>query len=193
MNLGAEVRKILAKRMAIIPKCAKTAVMLSSGVDSASVMFALLHAGHRPLAVSFRMEGRMSQDFSAARQRAKAFDLEFVDVVLPTDLDVLLDDLRILIVEHRLRSKVHIECSWPFLYAIKKAADRGAKFVVTGHGVDGHFGMSKRAGIHGKHSAVALEAIREETMSKPNYIQADTLREIGEKNGVKVLIPYKCD
>ena len=56
------------------------AVLLSAGVDSSSVLFALLEAGKRVTAYSFCLDDRTSTDVKYAQITAKEFGVPFVHI-----------------------------------------------------------------------------------------------------------------
>ena len=69
------------------------AVLLSAGVDSSSVLFALLEAGKRVTAYSFCLDDRTSTDVKYAQITAKEFGVPFVQIPLPTSIDVLREEI----------------------------------------------------------------------------------------------------
>ena len=74
-------------------KSDRVAVLLSSGIDSASVLFSLMETGKKVTAYSFRRNDRYSTDFIGARNIAKTFGVEFKEILLPTDLETIKKDV----------------------------------------------------------------------------------------------------
>src|SRR5688572_10811276 len=110
-----DVRAVLLAELGRI-KAEDVAVLLSGGIDSASVMFALIELGKRVTAYSFMMDGHMSQDFQLARRNARAFGVAFVPVFLPRDLATLKRDLYELTRTGVVSKKTDYECGWPMLH-----------------------------------------------------------------------------
>jgi asparagine synthetase B (glutamine-hydrolysing) len=122
------------------------AVLLSAGVDSSSVLFALLEAGKRVTAYSFCLDDRTSTDVKYAQITAKEFGVPFVQIPLPTSTDVLREDL-VDLVRFGAKKKTDFECGWPMLYAYKAITERD---IFSGMGADGHFCISKKGMMHYK-------------------------------------------
>jgi|6_EtaG_2_1085325.scaffolds.fasta_scaffold02497_5 asparagine synthetase B (glutamine-hydrolysing) len=163
------------------------ALALSGGIDSLSVMFTLLRLGRSVTAYSFRLDAVQSSDFSEARTWAARFDVKFVPIVLPVQVSRLKDDIRELVDQYGLRRKTDIECAWAFLYLIPAVTE---SVLVTGSASDGHFGISKKAMIHFRHSAKQLDDFRRMTFGNPNYAQQQTVSAIGKESGVDLKVPY---
>lgn len=122
-------------------------VMLSGGVDSASVLFALLEMGEKPVVYSCTLDNYESRDFRTARKIAEEFDLKFVPVLIPTDLKVIERNIRRNIRDMGLRNKVEIEALGAFRQCIDKAK---VKTIVSGLAGGYFFGLTKEANIHYK-------------------------------------------
>lgn len=179
------VANVLMEELANTPQ--NVALSLSGGIDSLSVMFSLLRLGRTVTAYSFRLDSVQSSDFSEARTWAARFDVKFVPVVLPVQVSQLKADIKVLIEQYGLRRKTDIECAWAFLYLIPAVTE---SVLVTGSASDGHFGISKKAMIHFRHSAKQLDDYRRMTFANPNYAQQQTLASIGKALGVDIKVPY---
>ena len=140
------------------------AVLLSAGIDSASVLFSLLEAGKSVTAYSFCLEGRVSKDVRYAEITAKEFGVPFVRINLPTDIKVLREDL-IDLVRFGARKKTDFECGWPMLYAYQAIKERE---IFSGMGADGHFCISKKGMMHFKNR---IDEFRDTLFSNPSYGQ----------------------
>ena len=158
------VANVLMEELANTPQ--NVALSLSGGIDSLSVMFSLLRLGRTVTAYSFRLDSVQSSDFSEARTWAARFDVKFVPVVLPVQVSQLKADIKVLVEQYGLRRKTDIECAWAFLYLIPAVTE---SVLVTGSASDGHFGISKKAMIHFRHSAKQLDDYRRMTFANPNY------------------------
>jgi|TARA_E500000318_G_C3511529_1_gene192524 asparagine synthetase B (glutamine-hydrolysing) len=117
----------------------KVAVLLSGGVDSISVGLAAHNVGRIVHAYSFKLDNKSSSDYDKAEDVAQKMGWEFTGIEVPTNN--LVDDWKRL---HKLgcKKKTHFECVYPFLYVYPKINE---KYVLTGWGADGYFGVSKKA------------------------------------------------
>ena len=163
--------------MAALPK--RVIVATSGDVDSSALVVACMEAGRDVTVTSFRLDGRPSSDFVAARHLAHVFGLKFLDVVL-------------LIRRHGARKKTAVECLWPFLYVMRTMAaslDLGSTLVV-GSGADGHFALSKRAMIHFRSTVASFQAFRSAYFANDDPAQRKSLARLGTAFGVDVCAPY---
>lgn len=115
------------------------AVLLSGGVDSASVAIAAQDAGKKINAYSFHLANTPSYDFDMAQKLSEEREWNFTPIVVPTDR--LAEDWERL-VKHGCRKKTHFETVFPFLYVYEQISE---KYILTGWGADGYFGVSKKA------------------------------------------------
>lgn len=121
------------------------AICLSAGVDSQSILFALLEANKNVVAYSFTLEDRESTDFKMARYVCELFEVPFVPVLLPVDVQQLKSDVLLLHDKYKCRHKTEYECTWPFLYLYKLIRE---PVLAHGIGSDGHFCLSKKGMMH---------------------------------------------
>ena len=180
-----DVRRVLLEQAASIPY-PDVAVLLSGGIDSASCMFALLEVGKNPFAYSFVLQGNLSTDFSLARRNARAFNIPFTPIILPSDIEQLKLDVRKLNTLGA-RSKTDYECSWPMLYAypaIKQTA------IFSGLGADGHFCISKKGMIHYRNR---IDEFRNNLYGNERYAQVFMHKNLARLHRKESYIPYLCD
>lgn len=117
----------------------KVAVLLSGGVDSLSVALAAHDVGKKVHPYTFYLDGEESYDAKTAREFSDSMGWNCKTIVVPkTNLE---DDWHRL-VKHRCRKKTHFETVFPFLYVYPEINE---KYVLTGWGADGYFGVSKKA------------------------------------------------
>lgn len=189
MSLATLLRETL---IAVVDECPdeRPALMLSGGVDSHSILYALLSCGRKPIAYSFTLEDRESSDFTAARDLARHWSVPFRAVVLPTDRDSLLRDIGKLFA-HGAETKAQIECGWAFFRTIEAIAQDGrSTHVLRGIGVDSLFGMSKKAMIHFRHSVAGMDRYRAAAFSNPDTGQRRMVSRYARTWGLRVLDPY---
>ena len=139
----------------------EVAILLSGGVDSLSCLFASADLGKSIHAYSFRLDTHTSYDFEKAKEVAQQFGWKFTGVVIPTEN--LIEDF------HRLvnldcKKKTHFECCYPFLYVYPEIKE---KYVLSGWGADGFYGISKKALINYKHTQELFDEFRD------NYFKPD--------------------
>jgi Asparagine synthase len=115
----------------------KTAALaLSGGIDSLTLLFAMLETGRRPRCYTFYVEGIISNDLQASRAVAKHFDLELIECMIPCDLDLVMNDVRLLVSRAHVVKKTVIQCMHPWLYICPKMQEYGDKSIITGLGAD---------------------------------------------------------
>lgn len=120
-------REWFVRRAAELDPERQADVLLSGGVDSTTVLFAMLESGRRPRCVTFHVEGIESEDLRAARAITHTFSLEHLVVPVPVDLDTLIRDVGIVIglidwsTTDKIRKTV-VQCCHPFLYVYPKLA-----------------------------------------------------------------------
>ncbi len=160
------------------------AVSLSSGIDSASVLFALLECGKNVTVYSFTLEDRESRDFKEARSIAEKLNLSFIPVLLPTDIQTLKEDCITLHKKYGCVKKTDYICTWPYLYltpAVKQPV------LATGMAADGHFVISKKGMIHYRNM---VEEFRQQYFSNPSRCQLPCRTLLAREYGVELFEPY---
>ena len=159
------------------------AVLLSSGVDSHSVLFALLELKVPVTCYSFTLEDRESRDFKYAQETCRILDVPFVPVQLNTSLDHL-KKFCLYGVKAGARSKTDFECLWPMLVAMKKMSE---KYVISATSADSHFALSKKANMHYKDK---VDYYRTVVFKKPNTGQRILLKSEAAKLDKVYFTPY---
>jgi asparagine synthetase B (glutamine-hydrolysing) len=157
------MKNILMNEISKIPD-EEVALLLSGGIDSNSLMFALLEAGKKVKAYTFVLEDKMSRDYIHAEKNAYKFGVEFNFIDLPTNQETLMADIHNL-VYMGARTKTDFECGWPMIYAYQQIKE---KTIVSGMGADGHFCLTKKGMIHYRDK---MDEFRSIQFSKPNYCQ----------------------
>ena len=135
-----ELRSIFIEEVSKI-KEERVGLLLSGGVGSSALLFALLAIKKKVTAYCFTLEGKVSSDFSRAGQTARIFGIDFVPVFLPTDLEQLKRDMLFLVSTGVVRKKTDFECGWPMLYAYASIRENA---IISGMGDDCHFCISKK-------------------------------------------------
>lgn len=187
MNKQPNVRGALLDELDFLKYSNKpVGVLLSSGVDSNSVLFACLELGLNVTAYSFTLDTHESRDFKYARRTSEALGVPFVPVLLPTTPEHLKKYMKYA-VEIGCRSKTDFECSWPMLYAMRRMARAGIGHVLSATAADSHFALSKKANMHYKDK---VDLYRTIVFSKRNTGQKLILRRVATSLGMAYMTPF---
>jgi asparagine synthetase B (glutamine-hydrolysing) len=186
MKVKPDVRSILLGELGRI-EGESVGLLLSGGIDSASILFALQELGKRVTAYSFMLDNHMSTDFALARRNAKAFGVRFVPVFLPRDLPALKRDLYELARTKRVEKKTDFECGWPMLHVYAAVEE---DVVASGMGADGHFCISKKGMIHYRDR---IDEFRLGLYRSPGYAQRPLHEWLAAKHGKTIALPYLSD
>lgn len=184
------IRKILTKKLAPLPS--PLPIATSQGMDSSSLVLAALDAGKQPLIFSFTLDDRESSDFKGAKRLAKHFGLEFIPILLPTNVDTICDDVVLLIRTHGARIKTAVECLWPYLYVLRSLQSRNLKVLATGNAADGHFALSKKAVVRYevRKSKTQFQLFRHHFFRNPESAQIGFLHRIFAKAQIDIHTPW---
>lgn len=161
----------------------KVAVLLSAGIDSASVLFSLQEIGRYVKAYSFHLDGVYSRDFIRAKSIANRFGVEFEEIILPKDVATLKTDV-IRMAKLGCRKKTEFECLFPMLYAFEQIAE---PIIASGIPADGYFCLSKSGMMHHKNN---LDAFRNSYFSNPNAGQRKLRLRLAKVYKKKLFDPY---
>lgn len=121
-------------------------LLLSGGVDSATVLAAMLSMGKRPECFTFRFGQYDSEDVRVAASMCRHFGLPHHVVTVPRDDEAMERDIREMIRIIGCRPlKTHIQCGIPFMYLARAVAAAGASRAVTALTADDCVGSGKEA------------------------------------------------
>ena len=140
----AYYRQLLLARAKELDHDGKSAVALSGGVDSATVLFALLEIGSRPKCYTFYVKGYESPDLISARSLTKHFGVDLVEVEIPSDADSIYADILHGFGYSQYLKKTIVQTMVPWKY-ICPAVD-GPR-IITGLGQDLFYGLSRDASV----------------------------------------------
>lgn len=196
MSKALAISKVIRRTLVNTFKNSKTErpfVFLSGGADSNTLLFAALAAGKQPVALSFHMEGIVSRDFRQAKATAAIFNVPFIEVVLPTDVQKLKKDCTLLAKKYGCRGKSDFECVWPMYHAFQAVAKYAKKHkishptVFTGHAADIYYVLSKKGNMHYKDRP---DDYRNERFVDPKLSQRHVLPLISADLGISNEIPW---
>ena len=166
------------------------AVATSGGISSAALLASAVAVNKRPRVISFTFDDFDSTDFILAKAMAHYFNVAFHPVFLPSAENRIIDLVSTLIHRYKLRKKARIECSFPFLYVAKTCKSLGITTLVTGLCDDGHFGLSKKAMIHYKHTQEKFDQFRHDYFSDPDAAGRKGIQKICQDFDVTIFNPY---
>lgn len=159
-------------------------VLLSSGLDSQSILYSCLELKKSITVVSFRIDGVYSTDFRCAKKLADMNNLEFIEVVLPTDISQLSKDILYMANVLGCKKKTDFECIFPFLYVYKRLS---GKALISGMGADVWYLLSKSAMINHRSNP---DAFREKNYARPDFAQRCYHSDLCKRHEASHLMPF---
>ena len=159
------------------------AVLLSSGVDSHSALFALMELKVPVTCYSFTLDNHESRDFKYARATCETLGVPFVPVYLNTSVEHL-KKFCLYAVKAGARSKTDFECMWPMMVAFRKIKEN---FIISATSADSHFALSKKANMHYKDR---VDYYRMVVFKKPNTGQRILLKSEAARMGKVYFTPF---
>ena len=163
-------------------------VSTSGGIDSSALVVAGLQAGVKVDISSFTLDDRESSDFKSARRLARYFDLEFQPIYLPTNPDLICDEVIRYMRHYQVRRKADIECVYPVAIQMPQLT-KGA-YYMTGLWADGHFCLSKKGMIHYKSTKELYQRFRYEYFFINPHHQRAVFKNMADDHGLYYHEPY---
>lgn len=154
----------------------KSALALSGGKDSHTILFAMLELGVTPVAYSLHVEGNISTDFKVARDTCNKLGVEFNEVIIPKKIDINI--LTRLIVEYDRVNKVDVEVYYPILYLLDAVKER---MLLVGITAGVMVPLSKKACIHFKNNPTKLNEWREKdwkNVTRKDFLDLNSFSDI---------------
>lgn len=124
MSGPEQARLLFQARYLQIDPDGSAEILLSGGVDSATVLFAALSLGFKPRCHTFFLADYVSKDLLVARSIAKLFHVELNEIPIPVDLSTFERDVRHIIremIDWRYHDDVRatlVQTMHPFLYVL---------------------------------------------------------------------------
>lgn len=137
---GKSFRKLLTKvvsDLTEVTKNDKSAIFLSGGADSASILLILAELGVKPECITYSIDGKMSGDAKKAQKLAAFYDLPFHIVQMPMDPDTVtrgIDEMLLKYPAIDMGRRPNIEVLFIMQEMFRFAALIGAKSVYSGIG-----------------------------------------------------------
>ena len=161
------------------------AVLLSGGVDSLSLAFAADRLGKKVHAYNFHLEDDVSYDTRTANIVSSKFKWEITNVAVP--VNNLIEDFYKLSKQYLCKKKTQYECTYPFLYVYPEIKQ---KYILSGIGADGWYGLSKKCMIHFKEPKELFDKYRIDSFKSENYAGLNQQLMLAKENNKILLNPY---
>lgn len=208
MSTAAKIASTIRQRvrMHVRNHCRmRVALALSGGVDSCSILAAMLECDMEPVIVSYTPETHESTDFQMARATARRFGLRFVPAIVDMSAAALEGYARE-VIDAGYRQKVQVECLSPLITIHRVAKVAGAQVIFTGDQADGFFALSKWASHNADRAAGIPRGERTNVQQDTTPDRIDHLRrrywqmdkscskgveELGARAGLEVVVPYR--
>ncbi len=182
-----DLRSVLLDELLFVKDSGESCgILLSSGVDSNSVLFACLELKIPTEIYSFTLKDHESRDFKYARETARILGIRFRPVILPTSLEHL-QKYMLYALSLGCRSKPDFECFWPMMCGMRKIAKDGHRFALSATSADSHFALSKKANMHYKDK---VDYYRTLVFKKRNTGQKLLLKSEASRLGIQYFTPY---
>jgi len=203
-GVARQLRECLAKETSQ-RNGGRIGIALSGGVDSCSVLGALLDNGIVPVVVSYRPDTHDTIDHQYAEQTSEACGLTFVSAVVPMDVHSLKHDAQVL-TKRGYKTKLQVECLAPMLGVLRAADRAGVSILYTGDQADGYYinnnwmarNYDRAHGVPGPQRKPVSEDRDSQRIDELRRIYweedrscSQALVALGKEIGVQVRVPYR--
>ena len=182
------IREVLQDILRPLPN--KICIATSGGIDSSALVLSALDIGKEVQIISFTFKDWDSHDFKSALKLSTKFDVRFVPVYLPYEINEIVETVKYLIKIVGCKKKTAIECLFPFYYLIKVMKRHKFETLVTGIAADGHFGLSKKAMIHYSKDDQKFKKLRQDYFSNLESAGTKRLIKLCQLNKINISNPY---
>lgn len=174
----------------------KIGVALSSGIDSAHLLFSLLSLGYDVTGFSFHREGIRSTDYTLSKKNCETLGIPFVEVVVPNNIEI--DRLIHIMKDHQLKNKAAVECTYTMDFVWSEMQKNGIDVAFSGVGQDNHFGTTKKASIHFSATLELCQEFRKMSFDHFDYDstgtwgvgkQGQTWIDLAKEKGIDLIAP----
>lgn len=171
-----------------IPSSRPLALAFSGGTDSLCILWVCLEIGVIPRLYTYYLKGINSEDLNCARRIKRKYDLDLVEISIPSDVETLKTDVENIILAG-VQGKVNIQCMHGHYYLAKFVRE---KVILNGSGVDGLYGSYKSAAIIGKKDHSKFQRMRLKYLQNPNSDAMRYQNVCYSNYGIQIIFPY-CD
>lgn len=163
----------------------KVAVLLSAGIDSHAVLFALLELGKEVACYTFTMDFRVSKEVVVASQTCKTLGLPHTVIRLPSAMPVVRSACVRMAAELRSQRPVEFICVYAMLNTIPQVAEAD---ICTGSAAEGLFGTSRHHTLACARDTDPdqLDGIRALYFLRKNFNQLETVDQIAAWHGKRM-------
>lgn len=127
-------RELFLKSIESFKGTEKLYLSLSGGIDSAIIFFSLIEKKIDFKCFTFRTENYISNDFKSSKRLCELFNIEFIPIILKTDIDSLYKGAEDVVRITSKRKKTIIECCYPYLTVCKVIPQQST--ILTGLSAD---------------------------------------------------------
>ncbi len=203
-DVAKQLRACLARETSVSPGLT-IGIALSGGVDSCSVLAALLDNGVSPHVISYTPSTHESTDYRYAKQTAARLSLPFHRAVANMEGVRLEYNARVL-TKRGYKTKLEVECLSPMLEVLRVAWEMDIEFLFTGDQADGYYinnnwmarNYDRARGIPGylrKPVSDDKDTARIDDLRRIYYEEdrscSGALQVLGKEMGIEVRVPYR--
>jgi asparagine synthetase B (glutamine-hydrolysing) len=167
------------------------ALSLSGGIDSTTLLFALLELGYAPHCYTFRLGDSDSPDSAAARSITTTLGVPWTCIDIPRTTAALVTDIRRVMSITGSARKVFVQCPHPYLYVAPAIARDGFTQCLVGTSADNLWGTSKELMMDARvEDATDVRLLREQDATNVVTTSANTAL-VAQHFGVTLSDPYR--
>lgn len=164
-------------------------ILLSGGIDSSLVLFALLELGVKPNAYTFVVDGYESKDVDTSIKMAEFFDINLNIIKVNSDVAQLEKDTVEIINKFKTGRQITVQCMHPLIYTIPQVKE---KVLFNGLNADGLYGASRTCAVEGKDNQERFNELRWEYMFGKD-LSDFYIKDYIESFGIKSIDPYRSE
>lgn len=169
---------------------AEKPLLLSGGVDSATILAAQLSLGVKPDCYTFYLQPARSNDSNVSSKMASVYGFRHRTIEMPRDDEKLIADVRAIIAQIGNSFKTHVQCSHPFLYLAPAVAADGHDAALMGMGAGSLWGDNKEAAFErGRSGDEGFREFRKMCHKHPENSEVSCAK-VAANLGVKLSDPY---
>jgi asparagine synthetase B (glutamine-hydrolysing) len=187
MTLATDFRETFIRA---VGQFAEHPLLLSGGVDSATILAAQLHLGSKPDCYSFRFGDYPSEDNLVARQMAVAFGLRYVEVAVRRTSGAMIADAKEAIALGGSYLKTHVQVGIPFLYLCRALKSDGVDAALFGMAADDLWGSGRHARISASNGTEEFRKFRLNKITDTSQSDFSVMR-LASSLGISLHDPYR--
>ena len=162
-------------------------LMLSGGIDSASILYALFELDVNVHPYTFYLEGYESNDLISSQKLADKYDLDLTIVEIPTD--TILSDFKKLY-QYGCYKKTHFETKIHYLHLSSKVKE---SLLFYGVNADYWYGLIMNMVVNGRDNPQKFNMLREKRWGEHHSTEYKLDKIImNQYNKIKLIDPYAC-